>query len=54
MAEELSRNRQGLKLNKLVSCEKVIRQAIDQASDTLPTEKFLTRQVTHLQEAWDE
>ena len=54
MAEELARNRQGLKSNKLVSCEKVIRQAIEQASDTSPTEKFLTRQVTHLREAWDE
>ena len=54
MAEELARNRLGLKSNKLVSCEKVIRQGIKQASDTSPTEKFLTRQVTHLREAWDE
>ena len=54
MAEELARNRQALKSRKLVSCEKVIRQAIEQASDTSPTEKFLTRQVTHLKEAWDE
>ena len=53
MAEELARTRQSLKSRKLVSCEKVIRQAIEQASDTSPTEKFLTRQVTHLKEAWD-
>ena len=32
----------------------MIRQAIVQASDTSSTEKFLTRQVTHLREAWDE
>ena len=54
MAEDLARNRQALKSRKLVSCEKVIRQAIEQASDSSPTEKFLTRQVTHLREAWDE
>ena len=54
MAEELARTRQGLKSSKLESCEKVIRQAIKQASDTSPTEKFLTRQVTHLGEAWEE
>ena len=54
MAEKLARNRQSLKSNKLVSCKKVNRLAIEQASDTSPTEKFLTRQVTHLGEAWDE
>ena len=54
MAEELARNSKGLESNKLVSCEKVIRQAIEKASDTSPMEKFLTRQVTHLREARDE
>ena len=54
MSEELARNRQAFKSRKLLSYEKVIRQAIEQASDTSPTEKFLTRQVTHLREAWDE
>lgn len=54
MAEELTRNRQALKLTKLTTCQKSIRQALDQAMDTSPTEKFLTRQVTHLREAWDE
>ena len=54
MAEELTSNRRSLKCRKLMSCEKVIRQAIEQASETSPTEKFLTRQVTHLKEAWDE
>ena len=45
MAEELARNRLALKSRKLGSCEKVIKHAIEQASDTSPTEKFLVRQV---------
>ena len=48
MAEELAMSR------KLASCEKVIKQAIEQASDTLPRDKFLTRQVTHIREVWEE
>ena len=54
MAEERARNRLALKSRKLVSCEKGIKKAIQQASDTSPTEKSLTRQVTHLREAWNE
>ena len=54
MAEDLAWTRRSLKSRKLVSRENVIRQATEQASVTLPTEKFLTSQVTHLKEAWDE
>ena len=35
----------------MVNCQKAVRQAVNQASNTSPTEKFLTRQVTHLKEA---
>ena len=54
MAEEQAKNRKALKSRKLGTCGQAIREAIDQASDTSPTEKSLTRLVTHLQEAWDE
>ena len=54
MAEDLTSNRLTLKSRKLVNCEKVIRQAIEQASETSPLETFLTMQVTHLKEAWNE
>ena len=54
MAEELAKTGLSLKSLKLVNCQEAVRQAVDQASDTSPTEKFLTRQVTHLKEAWDE
>ena len=40
--------------SKLVNCENAILQALNQASETLPTEKSLTRQVTRLKEAWGE
>ena len=54
MAEELAKTRLSLKSLKLVNCQKAVKQSLDQASDTSPTEKVLTRQVTHVKEAWDE
>ena len=54
MAEELPKTQLGLKSLKLVSCQKSVRNSLDQASDTSPTEKVLTRQVTHLKAAWEE
>ena len=54
MAEELAKTRLSLKSLKLVNCQKVVKQSLDQAYDTSPTEKVLTRQVTHVKEAWEE
>ena len=56
MAEELAKTRLRLKSVKLANCQKAVRLTItvDQASNTSPTEKLLTRQVTHLREAWEE
>ena len=54
MAEELAKTNLGLKSLKLVSCHKSVKNSLDQASDTSPTEKVLSRQVTHLKAAWKE
>ena len=51
MAEELAKTNLGLKSLKLVSCHKSVKNSLDQASDTSPTEKVLSRQVTHLKAA---
>ena len=56
MAEELAKTRLGLKSLKLVNCLKAVKLTItvDQGSTTTPSEKLLTRQVTHLKAAWEE
>ena len=56
MAEELAKTRLWLKSLKLVNCLKAVKLTItvDQGSTTTPSEKLLTRQVTHLKAAWGE
>ena len=55
MAEELAKTRLGLKNLKLVNCLKAVKLTITvhQGSITTPSEKLLTRQVTHLKAAWE-
>ena len=53
MAEELAKTCLGLKSLKLVNCLKAVKLTItvDQGSTTTPSEKLLTRKVTHLKAA---
>ena len=56
MAEDLAKNRIGLKGLKLRNCLKSVKQTltVDPESTATPSEKLLTRQVTNLKAAWKE